>query len=87
MDGGCQSITLGVSAARRRDRGGSFGGTPLRREIGLGSAERIDVLEINWPTSGTTQVFRDVAVGQFLEITEGQDSFRKLPYPRMKFKR
>ena len=51
--------------------GGSFGCNPLRKEIGIGRAQKIDSLVIQWPTSGTTQVFRDVAPRQFLIIEEG----------------
>ncbi len=51
--------------------GGSFGANPLRQEIGLGKATRIDTLEIFWPTTGRTQRFHNVAVDQFIEITEG----------------
>ena len=36
------------------------------------------MLEIHWPTSGTTQVFRDVAANQAIEITEFDESYRSL---------
>jgi hypothetical protein len=65
--------------------GGSFGANPLRQEIGLGKAKKIDTLEIYWPTSDTTQRFDDVAVNQFIEITEGQDAFRTVPLKRFDF--
>jgi hypothetical protein len=65
--------------------GGSFGANPLRQEIGLGKAEKIDTLEIYWPTSDTTQRFDDVAVNQFIEITEGQVAFRTVPLKRFDF--
>ena len=44
--------------------GSSFGGNPLQQTIGLGKAASVARLEITWPTSGTTQVFRDVSVNQ-----------------------
>jgi len=66
--------------------GGSFGANPLRQQIGLGKAAKIDVLEIFWPTSNQTQRFRDVAVDQFLQITEGQSEFRKLPWKTAHFR-
>ena len=56
--------------------GGSFGGSSLQQEIGLGNAERILELEISWPTSGTTQLFRDVPLDRFVEITEGEAELR-----------
>ena len=36
------------------------------------------VLEVHWPTSGTTQSFRDLAVDQAIEVTEFADGYRKL---------
>ena len=66
--------------------GGSFGANPLRQQIGLGKGSKIDVLEVFWPTSNQTQRFRDVAVDQSLEITEGQNEFRKLPWKTAHFR-
>ena len=65
--------------------GGSFGANPLRQQIGLGQATQIESLSVFWPTTGKTQRFENVAVDQFLEITEGQNEFRRLPYTAMKF--
>jgi hypothetical protein len=57
--------------------GGSFGANPVTRTlIGLGRAERIDELEVHWPTSGTTQTFADVPVGGAVLVVEGQDELR-----------
>ena len=53
--------------------GGSFGANPLEQTIGVGLAARIATLEVYWPTSGTTQTFHDVTVGQYLMITEFAD--------------
>ena len=55
--------------------GGSFGGNPLRQEIGLGGAEVVQRLEIWWPTSDTTQVFEDVAADRMIVVEEGSDAF------------
>ena len=55
--------------------GGSFGANPLRQEIGLGKAEKIDELIVKWPTTGTVQVFKNVNPRQFLRIKEGADHF------------
>ncbi len=65
--------------------GGSFGGNPLRQQIGLGKAEQISRLEIFWPTTGKTQVFSGLAVDQFIQITEGEPEFRKLPWKTIRF--
>lgn len=59
--------------------GGSFGANPLRLEIGLGKATNVELLEVFWPTTSQVQQFRDVAVNQFVEITEGQDQIRPVP--------
>ncbi len=55
---------------RHVSSGSSFGANPLQQTIGLAKAERVAVLEIHWPTSGTTQVFRDIAANQAIEVTE-----------------
>ena len=55
---------------------GSFGGNPLLELIGLGDATSVSELIITWPTSGTTQTFRDLKADQAIEITEGVDAFK-----------
>jgi tetratricopeptide (TPR) repeat protein len=55
--------------------GGSFGASPLRQELGLGKANKIDRLEIYWPTTNQRQSFVDVSVNQVIEITEGSTDF------------
>lgn len=52
----------------------------LRQLIGLAKADNIALLEIHWPTSGTTQVFRDVAVDQAIAITEFADDYQHLDW-------
>ncbi|AYB34731.1 CRTAC1 family protein [Chryseolinea soli] len=66
----------GVSRSVYRDvnTGGSFGSSTLRREIGLGTAEKIDEIEIRWHGSGDVQRFKDVKVNQFLKIKEGSNT-------------
>ena len=54
--------------------GGSFGANSLTQHIGLGPAT-IASLDIEWPTSRTRQVFRDVPVDSFLEIHEFDKAF------------
>ncbi len=64
----------GVSRSVYRDvnSGGSFGSSPLRREIGVGQASLIDEIEIRWHGSGTTQVLRNIKPNQFITIREEQ---------------
>jgi hypothetical protein len=63
---------------RHVSTGGSFGDNPLRQEIGLGRAERIVALEVLWPASDRKQRFADVPAGRWIEITEGEGSYREL---------
>jgi hypothetical protein len=58
------------SIYRHVGTGGSFGGNPLRQEIGVGRAERIETLEIYWPTSDRVQTFHDVAADRLYEVAE-----------------
>lgn len=72
---------------REVNSGGSFGCSPLRREIGIGQATQIDEIIVKWPASKTVQTFKNVQADQLIKITEGKDEFEKLPLPKMVFKR
>jgi len=69
-----------LTVHRHVSSGSSFGANPLEQTIGLGKAERIALLEVHWPTSGTTQVFRDIPVDQGIEITEFAETYRRLTW-------
>jgi hypothetical protein len=60
--------------------GSSFGANPLEQLLGLGKADRVAVLEVYWPTSGTTQTFRDLPAGRAVEITEFESDVRVREY-------
>lgn len=63
--------------------GGSFGASPLRQHIGLGTATSIDTIDVWWPTSGARQRFTGVAVNQWIQATENDDTFaRRQRYAR-----
>ena len=64
--------------------GGTFGGNPLRQTIGLGSASKIETLEIFWPTTNITQTFHDVPSNQFIQIVEGEEKYTKFTLKRLK---
>jgi hypothetical protein len=68
----------GRAVYRHVSSGSSFGANPLEQTIGLGGADRADLLEVQWPTSGTTQTFRDVAAGQVIRVTEFEERFEVL---------
>ncbi|NIR49700.1 hypothetical protein GWO43_06665, partial [candidate division KSB1 bacterium] len=51
--------------------GGGWGGqNSLSVEFGLGDANEVDSVVVEWPVSDTTQVFTNVDVNTFLRITE-----------------
>lgn len=52
--------------------GGSFGSSSFRQHIGIGQADRIQTLEIWWPTSNTRQVLSNIRPGRTIEVVEGQ---------------
>jgi hypothetical protein len=53
--------------------GGSCGANPLRQEIGLSDAQKIDRVEIFWPVTGRTQVLRRLDLDRFYIVREDQD--------------
>jgi hypothetical protein len=76
-----KAVTAGdtpLTVQRVVSSGCSFGGNPLEQHLGLGKADQVATLEIYWPTSDTTQVFRDVPVNQAVEITEFASDYRQL---------
>jgi hypothetical protein len=56
---------------RTVNSGGSFGSNPLRQEIGLGDATKIESIEIKWPASGIRQVLTEVELNHFYHVREG----------------
>ena len=71
------------SVYRTVSTGGSFGCKPMRQEIGLGQSERIENLEIYWPSSGIRTSYAGVSLDTSIEIEEGATSFRRLQVARM----
>jgi hypothetical protein len=63
--------------------GGSFGGSPLRIEIGLGDATAIERLEVFWPASDLRQEFREVAMDSFYRLEEGDEELTPVKLPRL----
>jgi hypothetical protein len=51
--------------------GGSFGGSPLRQEIGLGDATRIRSAEVFWPSTGQTQTIAGLQTKGRYRVREG----------------
>lgn len=73
-----------LTVYRHVSSGSSFGSSPLEQTIGIGRADHIAELEIHWPTSNTTQVFRDLAVDQCVSVTEFSDRYQKIEFKRKK---
>ena len=65
---------------RHVSSGSSYGASPLQQTVGLAKAQRVALLEIHWPTSGTTQIFHDIAADQAIEVTEFAESYRPLAW-------
>ncbi len=72
-----------LSVYRHVSTGSSWGANPVEQHIGLAKAQKIAVLEVHWPTSGTTQVFRDIPADQAIEVTEFADQYRPRPWKRV----
>lgn len=53
--------------------GASFGASPLRQHIGLGTADRITSVEIVWPGSGQRQILPGLEPGRWYRVREGQE--------------
>ena len=73
-----------VSVYRTVGNNSSFGGNSLVETIGLLDSSRVTQLTISWPTSKTTQTFRDLDVDQTIEITEGSDTFKVISQAAIK---
>jgi hypothetical protein len=68
------------SIFRDVNSGGSFGASPLRREIGLGAATRIDEIEIYWHAGIESQIFRNIQPNQYIRINEGVDTVNSITF-------
>ncbi len=71
LTAGCLTQTREISGGK-----GTFGAQdPAYAHFGLGDLQRIDTLEIRWPSNPPhVQVLHDVAPNQFLEVTEDSDA-------------
>ncbi len=58
--------------------GASFGGNPLRLELGLGKAEAIERFEVLWPRSGETQVVEGVPMDAIVRVVEGKPGCERI---------
>jgi hypothetical protein len=78
-----KAVTAGshpTTIYRHVSSGSSWGANPLEQTLGLAGSGGLGLLEIHWPTSGTTQTFHDIAADQAIEVTEFAKDFRKLAW-------
>jgi hypothetical protein len=66
-----------------RSGGGYFSQNDLRVHFGLGKAEKVDVLEIHWP-SGQVDTLKDVKANQVIFVKEGEGITRTMQFPAKK---
>ena len=63
--------------------GASFGASTLQVEIGLGQADHIDALEVDWP-SGILQTFTTLATNKKYIVREDANALREVEQPPIK---
>jgi hypothetical protein len=66
-----------------RSGGGYFSQSDLRVHFGLGKAEKVELLEIRWP-SGQVDTVKDVKPNQVVYVKEGEGIVRTMPFPPAK---
>ena len=76
-------LTAAGRTQLREVRAGSsyLGQHDLRQHIGIGSATRIDGLEVRWP-SGRTDTLTSIPVNHIVTIREGEGVIRATPFAR-----
>jgi len=70
---------------RTVNSGGSFGSNPLRQEIGLGNATKIETVEIKWPASGIKQMLTDLELNHLYQVREGETKALPVELKRIHF--
>ncbi len=83
-------ILVGEGSDQRRifrtvNSGGSFGASPLRQEIGLGTAPGTVSVAVKWPGSEPVQVFSELSPGTFYELTQGEPEAKGVRPPSFRF--
>jgi len=82
----CVSQVPGESKPHRqidevRSGGGYFSQNDLRVHFGLGKAEKVDLLEIRWP-SGQIDTIKNVKPNQLIYVKEGEGITRTVEFPK-----
>jgi hypothetical protein len=84
----CVTQVAGESKPHRqidevRSGGGYFSQNDLRVHFGLGKAEKVDLIEIHWP-SGQVDTIKDVKANQVIFVKEGEGITRTMQFPAKK---
>ena len=66
-----------------RSGGGYFSQSDLRVHFGIGKAEKVDLLEIRWP-SGQVDTVKDVKPNQVIYVKEGEGIVRTMQFDKAK---
>ena len=69
-----------------RSGGGYFSQSDLRVHFGIGKAEKVDLLEIRWP-SGQVDVIKDIKPNQLVYVKEGAGIIRTTQFENAKTQR
>ena len=62
-----------------RSGGGYFSQSDLRVHFGIGKAEKVDLIEIKWP-SGAVDALKDIKPNQVIYVKEGEGIIRNVTY-------
>ena len=82
------TLPSGRNIHRTVGTGGTFGSSSLQQEIGIGKANKISTIEIQWPKKdGQVQIFKNIAKNQIIKIIEGRTEFFKLNLPKKPFQK
>ncbi len=64
-----------------RSGGGYFSQNDLRVHFGLGKADKVDLLEIRWP-SGQVDTLKDIKANQVIYVKEGAGITRTIDFAK-----
>jgi hypothetical protein len=64
-----------------RSGGGYFSQSDLRVHFGLGKADKVDLLEVKWP-SGQVDTLKDIKANQVIFVKEGGGIIRTMQFPK-----
>jgi hypothetical protein len=66
-----------------RSGGGYFSQNDLRVHFGIGKSEKVEVLEIRWP-SGQVDTLKDIKSNQVVYVKEGDGIVRTMQFDKAK---